>query len=78
VPADTKDVPWLMMVLLDADVICARPGVLFCPGNSAYNDYPVVDILEMQGIEAFDALDVKTFCSSEIVLSSEAKLPVSA
>ena len=45
----------LVIVLLDAEAVCCREGVLFCPGNSAYNDYPADQIKNMRGIDSFNA-----------------------
>jgi hypothetical protein len=44
----------LAMILLDAEAIGTRPGVLFCPGNSALNVYSADQIKAMVGITAFD------------------------
>jgi hypothetical protein len=45
----------LAILILDAEGICVRPGVSFCPGNSAYSHYPSAEILQSQGVEKFDA-----------------------
>lgn len=45
----------MALVLLDARLVCCGEGVLFCPGNSADEKYPVDDILGMTGAEHFDA-----------------------
>ncbi len=45
----------MALILLDARLTCCGEGVLFCPGNSADEKYPVDDILGMTGAEHFDA-----------------------
>ncbi len=45
----------LAILVLDAESVCVRRGVCFCPGNSAFNDYPAAFIEGSQGIQAFDA-----------------------
>ncbi len=45
----------LAIIILDADSVCCRPSVLFCPTNTARSRYSDADILAMSGIDAFDA-----------------------
>lgn len=45
----------MALILLDARSVCCGEGVLFCPGNSADEKYPVNDILGMTGAEHCDA-----------------------
>ncbi len=45
----------MALILLDARSVCCGEGVLFCPGNSADDKFPVDDILGMTGAEHFDA-----------------------
>jgi ssDNA thymidine ADP-ribosyltransferase, DarT len=45
----------LVIIILDALSICCRPGVLFCPTNSARSMYTEEEILAMRGLDAFDA-----------------------
>jgi hypothetical protein len=45
----------LAILTLAAESICIRPGVCFCPDNSAYSQYPSAEILQSKGIQAFDA-----------------------
>ena len=44
----------MALILLDARLVCGE-GVLFCPGNSADEKFPVDDILGMTGAEHCDA-----------------------
>jgi hypothetical protein len=45
----------LAIVLLDAEEVCCRNGTVFCPTNSAYNEYPAQNIISREGIANFDA-----------------------
>lgn len=44
----------MALILLDARPVCCGEGVLFCPGNSAAEKFPVDEILGMTGMERFD------------------------
>ena len=65
----------MALVLLDARLVCCGEGVLFCPGNSADEKYPVDDILGMTGAEHFDAcfreLDNNAVKFSEILVPGQ-------
>jgi hypothetical protein len=74
--------PWWMcrqhdeelgILLLDAEAVCSRDGVCFCPDNSAYNRYPAETIRTWTGIEPFDACFVNP--SSREALFSEVLVP---
>lgn len=45
----------LAIVILDAVSVCCRPGVVFCPTNSARSMFTEEAILRMTGSEAFEA-----------------------
>jgi hypothetical protein len=45
----------LAIIILDAFAICCRPGVVFCPTNSARSMYSEDEIVTMTGVDAFDA-----------------------
>jgi len=45
----------LAIIVLDAKAVCCGEGVLFCPTNSARNDYAAGEIKKRSGIEFFDA-----------------------
>jgi hypothetical protein len=44
----------LAIIVLDAKV-CLRPGVVFCPTNSARSAFSAAEILQRTGVEHFDA-----------------------
>jgi hypothetical protein len=45
----------LAIILLDAEEVCCGDGVVFCPANSAHNEYPADDIKTRSGVDHFDA-----------------------
>jgi len=45
----------LAIVILDAVSVCCRPGVVFCPTNSARSMFTEEEILSMTGSGAFEA-----------------------
>lgn len=45
----------IAIITLDAGQVCCAPGVAFCPGNSAFNEYPADAIRTWTGGEKFDA-----------------------
>jgi len=44
----------LAILLLDAEAVCTKPGVCFCPTNSAFNLYPAAMIVQRTGAVALD------------------------
>jgi hypothetical protein len=70
----------LAMVVLDAASVCTMDGACFCPGNSAYNDFPAEGILRASGIEAFDACfqNPETYQASDAEIFAPSAIPLSA
>ncbi len=44
----------LTLILLDAQAVCTKPRVCFCPGNSAYSAFPAGEVLASIGPTAFE------------------------
>lgn len=69
----------LAIILMDAEDVCCRDGVVFCPTNSAYNEYPADEIKTRSGLGHFDACfqnpDTYQAATSEIFVPNE--VPVS-
>lgn len=44
----------LTIIILEAEVVCCRAGVLFCPTNTARSLFSDPEIIGMSGLDAFD------------------------
>jgi hypothetical protein len=69
----------LVIILMDAEEVCCGDGVVYCPTNSAYNEYPAADIKTRSGVDQFDACfpnpDTYQAANSEIFVPDQ--VPVS-
>jgi hypothetical protein len=68
----------LAIIVLDAEAVCCRDDVLFCPANSALSAYPVSEILTREGVDSFDDCfpnpDTYQASDSEIFVPDEVPL----
>lgn len=68
----------LAIILLDAVKVCCKKDVVFCPTNSAYNDYSADMIKSRSGIYHFDACfqNPDTYMAGDSEILIPHKIPI--